>query len=415
MQLVLKIFTLLINLDQETVLTFFGIEDPNNYSDPSYNIPLQITQVSTSLSFETLKILFQGLLERFQGGLGLVDIENIILFIIFFRFIILALRYNIKTSFYISCIGLFAAGLWYTHIKDLLVYYRDVMFWNRFTSQLGEDTRTLEILDQTNKHYAVIGENKGVLPFIKSVLVEGGKRGEYRMDPIAMLFTKMPESIKAQTDKLYWSFFGSVLPTAWKFFIYQILEYLPLITYLVVVRLNKRFCPYFIRWHWTFLMVFSMAEGMVIRLVQRLHIYWATVLLAEGRYSEGELVFGLIISIVILHFLFILFGLLHAACGQYFYFPFLVENAEIHIGPRPQNSIYSGGYTAWQNSQQNQLNVNRNLRSYFPKLWWGWLGKGNTTMNFPGSKEKLARQTWEKRKNFFQKIIKQVRRWVFNK
>jgi hypothetical protein len=29
--------------------------------------------------------------------------------------------------------------------------------------------------------------------------------------------------------------------------------------------------------------------------------------------------------------------------GQYFYVPFFVENTELHIGPRPKNSIYSGG------------------------------------------------------------------------
>jgi hypothetical protein len=48
-------------------------------------------------------------------------------------------------------------------------------------------------------------------------------------------------------------------------------------------------------------------------------------------------------GVVLTHIGFIIFGLFHAIWGQYFYLPFFVENTELHIGPRPQNSIYSGG------------------------------------------------------------------------
>ena len=43
-----------------------------------------------------------------------------------------------------------------------------------------------------------------------------------------------------------------------------------------------------------------------------------------------------LVFFVVLHLGSILFGLLHAVWGQYFYFPFLVENTELHIGPRPK-------------------------------------------------------------------------------
>ena len=66
----------------------------------------------------------------------------------------------------------------------------------------------------------------------------------------------------------------------------------------------------------------------------------------------------------------VFFGLFHAIWGQYFYFPFLVENTELHIGPRPKNSIYSGGQTSWQD--EKDLNIQR----VFPKLWYGWFGTG---------------------------------------
>jgi hypothetical protein len=81
----------------------------------------------------------------------------------------------------------------------------------------------------------------------------------------------------------------------------------------------------------------------------------------------------LIISLCcITHIGFIIFGLFHAIWGQYFYVPFFVENTELHIGPRPTNSIYSGGQTAWQDPEEKEKNLNRLL----PKLWYGWFGRG---------------------------------------
>ena len=74
--------------------------------------------------------------------------------------------------------------------------------------------------------------------------------------------------------------------------------------------------------------------------------------------------------IVIAHIGFIFFALLHAILGQYFYVPFLVENIELHVGPRPTYSIYSGGNTAWQNPKEKKQNR-------FTKLWYGWFGSGS--------------------------------------
>ena len=74
MHILLKLFLLLINIDQETVLNFFGIEDPNIY----LNTGFEGASVSTEISIETLKLIFQGLLEQYQYGLGLIDIENIL-------------------------------------------------------------------------------------------------------------------------------------------------------------------------------------------------------------------------------------------------------------------------------------------------------------------------------------------------
>ena len=105
-----KLLLLLINIDQETVLNWFGVENSNQETVlPGTDVNLLTTEVEpiSPLSVETLKLIVDGLYQRIQTGLTLADIENILFFILFIRFIILAIRYNLKTSFYITCIGLF--------------------------------------------------------------------------------------------------------------------------------------------------------------------------------------------------------------------------------------------------------------------------------------------------------------------
>jgi hypothetical protein len=79
-----------------------------------------------------------------------------------------------------------------------------------------------------------------------------------------------------------------------------------------------------------------------------------------------------IACVVLAHIGFIIFGLFHAIWGQYFYVPFFVENTELHIGPRPKNSIYSGGQYSLARSRRKR----KKFKSFFPKLWYGWFGRG---------------------------------------
>jgi hypothetical protein len=127
-----RLLFLLINIDQETVLKWFGMNDPNNQEilqtvKDGYDLNIVNFEPSTNVSLDTFRIILQGLWEKIEDGLTLADIENVLFFILFIRFVILAFRYNLKTSFYITCIGLFAGYLWYRHLIDLflciVVYY----------------------------------------------------------------------------------------------------------------------------------------------------------------------------------------------------------------------------------------------------------------------------------------------------
>jgi len=121
-----RLLFLLINIDQETVLNWFGINNPNSENLLTNNVNLSTldTTLKPAVSIETLNLIIKGLWQHVQEGLSLGDIENILFFILFIRFIILAIRYNLKTSFYITCIGLVAGYLWYRHLIDLISLYR---------------------------------------------------------------------------------------------------------------------------------------------------------------------------------------------------------------------------------------------------------------------------------------------------
>ena len=169
-----RLLLLLINIDQETVLNWFGTENPNNkqyslpqtFDDNSLNLLNGETNSSSSISLETLGLIFRGLIQRVQDGLTLADIENILFFILFIRFIILAIRYNLKTSFYITSIGLFAGYLWYRHLIDLISMYRSILIKLPYLNKLGAFLSPNSSFLQRNEYF------KGVPIYIVQVSEE---------------------------------------------------------------------------------------------------------------------------------------------------------------------------------------------------------------------------------------------------
>jgi len=411
----LQLFFLSITIDQETLLNFFGLDEPNSNFNEIF--------ISNDISSNTLKLIFQGLLERYQYGLGLVDIENIILFITFVRFLILGSRYNLKTAFYISFISLFAGFLWYTHLKDLIGWYGDMISYNRLTSRYLDDMLTETYIEDTKNQKILYLEfiNQNPLNFLKSSLVYASERNGYRIDPFSMIISTLPESIKFQFINSYYSFYNNVLPNTWKFVGEQLQEITPLLLYVFIVRINKKYCPYLIRWHWTYLIVSSLFEGEIIRIMYRLYTYDSMILIPSERFDESTFLQPIFMLIITTHYFLVCLGLLHAACGQYFYIPFLTENTEIHIGKRPQNSIYSGGYTAWQDADSKQINIlikdNQSLK--IPRLWWGWFGKQSSLNNLTEIKLKSQKRQKSHLKTslfkYWKKLFIKLKQWILNR
>ena len=394
----------LINIDQETVLNWFGLDNLNNqttYSqviESDFNMDLSgiAVEPSPALSLDTLKLIVEGLWEKIQDGLTLADIENVLFFILFVRFIILAIKYNLKTSFYITCIGLFAGYLWYRHLIDLISMYRSVLLKLPFLHKLGLDAVQLRSLHrQIVLTDLKLGEdvhwyNPGQLiyyAFTKGIINVDQETGlRNYIDPISMAVSNLKSPDKFDILPLYYKFYNKIIPAIFNVCSKFWSQLSGVAAYAVITRIGKKYCPYLIRWHWTFLLIIGMVEQIFVYFIYRVYYFQTFVLIPQLSEADSALsdimdrnlllqinvLNGVIAAVVLLHIGIILFGLFHAIWGQYFYFPFFVENTELHIGPRPKNSLYSGGNTAWQDPDEK----NRNFGRFLPKFWYGWFGRG---------------------------------------
>ncbi len=416
-----RLLFLLINIDPETVLNWFGMKDPTIQEIQqaivnSSTFNLSNIEPSTNISIDTLRLWIESLFSKLQDGLTIVDIENALFFILFVRFLILAIRYNLKTSFYITCIGLFAGYLWYRHLIDIISTYSNVLIKIPLLQNFGKDAIQLQSLSrQGTVTNLKLGENTHwynpgqviYYAILKSIIHVDPETGQqYYIDPVSMIISKVQGTGNSNIVSFYYKLYNKVIPKVFEVCSKFWAQLSGVAAYAVITRIGKRYCPYLIRWHWTFLLIIMMVENIFISFIGRANHFQTQVLIpqqeAYGNAIDSGLQFqinclSLIISAIILtHIGLLIFGLFHAIWGQYFYVPFFVENTELHIGPRPKNSVYSGGHTSWQNPEEKDKNLNRSL----PKLWYGWFGRG-------------TQNGWEfssQIKKFVRKIIKKIKK-----
>jgi Uncharacterised protein family len=413
-----RIVLLLINIDSETVLNWFGMENVGDQqirqaTGNNSNLNISNFETSTEISLDTFRLIIQGLWEKIQDGLTLADIENVLFFILLIRFIILAIRYNLKTSFYITCIGLFAGYLWYRHLIDLISMYRSVLLKLPFLHKLGMDAVQLRSLHrQTVLTNLKLGENahwynpgqilyyaltKGII----NIDPETGLR--YYIDPISMAISNVQDPNNSTIVPLYYKVYNKIIPKIFDICSKFWTQLSGVAAYAVITRIGKRYCPYLVRWHWTFLLIIGLIEQIFIYFIYRVYYFQTFVLIPQTKlytnYVDPNLLLqinilnGIIACVVLTHIGFIIFGLFHAIWGQYFYIPFFVENTELHIGPRPKNSIYSGGQTSWQDQEEKEKNLNRLL----PKIWYGPFGRGTKNNRLINKNfGRLIKMIWKK-------------------
>ena len=408
---------LLINIDQETVLKWFGLDNSTNSPiqkgiENEYGLDISNFETSTSISFDTLRLIIESLWNKIQDGLTLSDIENIVFFILFLRFVTLAFKYNLKSSFYITCIGLVAGYLWYRHLIDLISMYRNVLLKLPFLHKLGIEAVQLRslhrqmVLTDLKQEENIHWYNPGQMIYYslkKGIIHTDPATGlRYYIDPISMLVSNLQGSLKSSISPAYYTIYHQALPKIYEICSKFWAQLSGVAAYAIITRMGKRYCPYLIRWHWTFLLIIGMIEQIFIQFIYRVYYFQTFILIPQINPSIGyvdqnilvqvNILNSIIAFVVLTHIGFVIFAMFHAILGQYFYVPFLVENTELHVGPRPKNSIYSGGQTAWQDPKEKEKIVYRLI----PKLWYGWFGRGTA-------------QSWNIKKslnNRFKKLLK---------
>lgn len=421
MAIIERIIPLLIKITQESVLNWFGIVDQKRYVDPTYRaLGINTDHIPDDPAFskETFQLVTKGLYIKFRSGLSFHEIEDVLIFLILIRFIFLIFRYNLSTSIAITLISVGATILWYRHFNTLCHTYRQAMYMNRATKALAIEAKRLREANKLIRTYGIAYEQgyNNPLATIKTAFVKGSIYGDYRIDPISMLIAKIPQDWKwrTQVDDIYYSIYTRIIPVSYKWIIKQAKAFRGIIAYIYCTRIKKKYCPYFIRWHWTFITLVDFVERPIGVISYRFLYLYEYVLIPEikSMYSyqitkrvrdELFLAKTISVSIMLAHFTVILLAIFHAIFGQYFYVPFLTENTELHIGRRDVKSVYSGGYTSWQDEEVRR----RNKYRFMPEMWYGWFGRGTKESiinEFPGVRQ-LRRFIRRYRRKFLRRLL----------
>ena len=163
-----------------------------------------------------------------------------------------------------------------------------------------------------------------------------------------------------------------------------------MLVYTMILRAGKEFVPYHMQWHLTLYVLYSQTgQAMWERYSNSLE-FLLLVLIPQHRVDEIEFM-------KILHSMFIggliyatLLAMLHAIFSQYFYCPLLVPNIEAHIGKRPKDSIYTGGYTSWQDEQELFAPSRADW-----KIWFGFLGKSSNDWKHQKKRKNNSKRPWK--------------------
>jgi hypothetical protein len=278
-----------------------------------------------------------------------------------------------------------AGYLWYSTFISTLFVYENALYKNALTFRLGVDAnqirRMLQAKVMSSSYQIRLTNPVGIAIY---AIGTGSVYEGHRIDPISMFMSSIPEGFpkKDWIEGTYYLFYRKIIPVTMRAILDFIDAFTSYAVYTIITRVNKRYCPYLIRWHWTLLIILKFFEPFITYLIYRINDYSYNIVYPEilkakeygitlsQQVFEMQLLNYICFTIIIIHLSFLLFAMLHALCGQYFYIPFFTENVELHIGERNKLDKYSGGYTAWQD-EKTLSNGQFKL-----KLWYGWFGRG---------------------------------------
>jgi len=309
----------------------------------------------------TKELVLEKLNQIVTTGFTIEEFQKAMLILCLIRFVIYSIKYNPITSFKMCAIGLFSCVLWGIALNDCVGIYFPVLKFNPLLSNILDEEERFRAAAEYRAYDKVTND------MLNRLAGEG-----HHFEWLRPIFNLVPEQFQKLTNPLYTYITEDLLGVLKKFYKSNLRQMMPFIIYIAYVRVGKKYCPYHIRWHFTFVTLYNTFVTYIFSCVNRARIMLHGTLIAQHRFEEAEAFQLYLGAFVFAHISFIMFAMLHAIFSQYFYVPFLTYNVELHIGKRPVNSIYSGGYTAWQD---DYLFYDIKFRETM-RLWWGWLGRG---------------------------------------
>ena len=293
-------------------------------------------------------------------GFTIEEFQKAMIIICLIRFVVYSIKYNPITSFKICAIALFSCVLWGIALNDCVGIYFPVLRFNPLLTNILFEEERFRGAAEMRAYHKVSSD-------MLNRLAGQGNHFEW----LRPVFNLVPEQFQKYTNPAYTYITEDLLGVLKQFYKSNLRQMMPFIIYIAYVRVGKKYCPYHIRWHFTFVTLYNTFVTYIFSCVNRAKSMFH-LLIVQARYEEAETFQLYLGAFVFAHISFVMFAMLHAIFSQYFYVPFVTYNVELHIGKRPLNSIYSGGYTAWQDDYLfYDLKFRESMR-----LWWGWLGRG---------------------------------------
>merc|ERR1712071_461817 len=327
------------------------------------------------------EIFINKIVQITSTGFTIDEFQKTMVLLCLIRFVIYSIKYNIITSFKMCAIGSFSCLLWAAALNDCVGAYFPVLQFNPLLKRIQDEE---QLFRQIAQGLAV--------QRINTVMLNRMTGDIYHFEWLGPLFRAMPESIAHYTDPIYEYVRTDFYDVARKFYKLNIRQLLPFVAYTTLVRIGKKYCPYHVRWHFTFIILYNQIVGFVYEGAGRAQAMITYTLLPQFRFEEAQTVQLYLGTLALVHMGAIMLAMLHCIFSQYFYVPMFTYGAELHCGKRPKNSIYSGGYTAWQDVYTfYDLKFRESMR-----LWWGWLGRGTKAMRKKNGEDKKKRKRKKK-------------------
>jgi hypothetical protein len=366
-------------------------------SDPQYSLEAVMSELHPDYTFQENAIRY--LKEIKAGGLTLFDIETILICLLIIRFLYYSIRYNPITSIKLCAIGGISCYCWWIVLNDCVKgYYEGMEYQTLLTRMYYEhDSYRDELEENLEEKWQIIKLER---------LIKGKNPEEIRLRHIVrtvfdwvsenVIFKVLP-MIDLEPLTMVTNFIYKIVVEKWDLIYDSVSGFFvslyPYAIYTFFIRKQKKLMPYHIRWHYTFIILTTPYHNYVPACAARAEVFIAQTLVPRNRLIEaGEL--EIIIGCVALtHMAFVTTAMLHALFNQYFYIPLFSFTTELHIGKRPKESFYSGGYTAWQDHWN--FWDEKSYRSAL-RLWWGWLGRGVQKED-----KEIRKQSKQDRLNFY--------------